>query len=41
MNEFIIGNCEATQQLKKLVNMVSVSNSTVLLEVKQDVEKML
>ena len=41
MSEFIIGNCEVTQQLKKLVNMVSVSNSTVLLEVKQDVEKML
>ena len=31
MSEFIIGNCEVTQQLKKLVNMVSVSNSTVLL----------
>ena len=31
MSEFIIGNCEVTQQLKKLVDMVSVSNSTVLL----------
>ena len=31
MSEIIIGNCEVTQQLKKLVDMVSVSNSTVLL----------
>ena len=31
MSEIIIGNCEVTQQLKKLVDMVSISNSTVLL----------
>ena len=31
MSEVIIGNCEVTQQLKKLVDMVSISNSTVLL----------
>lgn len=31
MNDIIKGDCEATTQLKKLVNMVSGSNSTVLL----------
>ncbi len=31
MNEIIKGNCEATKNLKKLVEMVSKSNSTVLL----------
>jgi sigma-54 specific flagellar transcriptional regulator A len=31
MSKIIIGNCEVTQQLKKLVDMVSISNSTVLL----------
>ena len=31
MNDIIKGDCEATTQLKKLVEMVSVSNSTVLL----------
>ena len=31
MNNIIKGNCEATSELKKLVEMVSISNSTVLL----------
>ena len=31
MVEIIKGNCDSTQQLKKLVTMVSKSNSTVLL----------
>ncbi len=31
MDEIIKGSCEATEQLKKLVNMVSQSSSTVLL----------
>ena len=31
MSEIIKGSCEATQSLKKLVDMVSNSNSTVLL----------
>ena len=31
MNDIIKGNCEATSELKKLVEMVSSSNSTVLL----------
>ncbi len=31
LNEIIIGSCDATQQLKKLVKMVSASSSTVLL----------
>ena len=31
LSKIIIGNCEVTQQLKKLVEMVSISNSTVLL----------
>ena len=31
MNDIIKGNCEATLELKKLVEMVSISNSTVLL----------
>lgn len=29
--QIIVGSCEATQQLRKLVEMVSASNSTVLL----------
>ena len=31
VDQIIIGSCEATKQLRKLVEMVSVSNSTVLL----------
>ena len=31
MNDIIKGNCDATSELKKLVEMVSSSNSTVLL----------
>ena len=31
MSKIIKGSCEATQSLKKLVDMVSNSNSTVLL----------
>ena len=31
MNDIIKGSCEATSELKKLVEMVSTSNSTVLL----------
>ena len=41
MNNIIKGNCEATSELKKLVEMVSISNSTVLLREKLGVEKML
>ena len=41
MSEIIKGSCEATQSLKKLVDMVSNSNSTVLLRGETVVVKIL